>query len=576
VSPAPVAQFTPSALTVCESSSVTFTNTSSGTPVYSWSFGDGDTSTSVNPSHAFNSTGTFTVTLIAASGSCSDQAQVQIHVAPSPHAAFAASNICWGDSVVFTNQSVVSGSTIQTIQWIFGDLDSLTGIMSPSHYYNSAGTYTVSLYLENTDHCVDTEQHAITIWPQPVINFSANPSSACDTATVTFTNLSSGAITWHWMFGDGDTSNQQSPVHFFQHPGTYTVALTGTSNFGCSRSKAILNTVVVHASPHADFSASGTLLCKNDCIGFTDLSSGNPTSCNWTFTGGTPASASIHNPNQVCYSTAGDYDVTLTVSDAFCNSSTTHSSYIHIVNCSAPPVASFISSDTTFCSGSCISFSDLSQNAISWQWYFTGATPATSTQENPSGICYANAGNFPVKLIAINPSGTDTMEVIQLIHVDAAPAIPSFSQSGDTLTSSVAVSYQWYFNSLPISGATNRQYIATLSGQYSVMVTNASGCTAVSSKEYVSLVGIENPEADAFFSIYPNPASSKIFIELKQSGKFNFKLLDVLGQTVFFRNSLTRQANERIEINLEDYLPGVYFLRIESDQRRFIRAFIKE
>jgi gliding motility-associated-like protein len=47
-----------------------------------------------------------------------------------------------------------------------------------------------------------------------------------------------GSLQWHWDFGDGQTSNQQNPLHVF-NPSTnlYTVTLTITSTIGCGRTR---------------------------------------------------------------------------------------------------------------------------------------------------------------------------------------------------------------------------------------------------------------------------------------------------------------------------------------------------
>src|SRR5690606_21013073 len=54
-----------------------------------------------------------------------------------------------------------------------------------------------------------------------------------------FFDLSSGADTWQWNFGDGNTSNLQNPTHIFPGGGSYEVTLTitgicGTSTFSDS------------------------------------------------------------------------------------------------------------------------------------------------------------------------------------------------------------------------------------------------------------------------------------------------------------------------------------------------------
>jgi PKD repeat protein len=55
----------------------------------------------------------------------------------------------------------------------------------------------------------------------------------------TFTDQSQNVISWHWDFGDGDTSNLASPVHSFVSGGNYTVILNVT-NGGCSSTDTLL------------------------------------------------------------------------------------------------------------------------------------------------------------------------------------------------------------------------------------------------------------------------------------------------------------------------------------------------
>jgi PKD repeat protein len=45
-------------------------------------------------------------------------------------------------------------------------------------------------------------------------------------ATLFFTDQSVGATSWHWDFGDGDTSAEQNPVHTYADEGEYTITLT--------------------------------------------------------------------------------------------------------------------------------------------------------------------------------------------------------------------------------------------------------------------------------------------------------------------------------------------------------------
>jgi len=60
-------------------------------------------------------------------------------------------------------------------------------------------------------------------------DFSANYTTVTITNPVSFTDLSTASpISWHWDFGDGNTSTQQHPTHTYNNVGTYTVTLIAT------------------------------------------------------------------------------------------------------------------------------------------------------------------------------------------------------------------------------------------------------------------------------------------------------------------------------------------------------------
>jgi serine protease len=73
-----------------------------------------------------------------------------------------------------------------------------------------------------------------------------------------------------------------------------------------------------------------------------------------------------------------------------------------------PPVADFSANLTTISAGASINFTDLSiYNPTSWNWSFTGGTPATSTSQNPANITYNTPGTYAVSLTATNANGND-------------------------------------------------------------------------------------------------------------------------------------------------------------------------
>jgi serine protease len=82
--------------------------------------------------------------------------------------------------------------------------------------------------------------------------------------------------------------------------------------------------------PTANFMGTPQIIFEGNTVSFTDLSTNNPTSWNWTFQGGTPATFSGQNPPPITYNTAGTYNVTLQVSNVNGSNTETKTAYIDV------------------------------------------------------------------------------------------------------------------------------------------------------------------------------------------------------------------------------------------------------
>ena len=153
--------------------------------------------------------------------------------------------------------------------------------------------------------------------------------------------------------------------------------------------------------PIADFTATPTTVYAGETVNFTDLSTNNPTSWNWSFSGGTPTSSTTQNP-QIVYNSPGTYNVSLTVSNAFGTDTKTKTDYIHV---STPSIVNFTADQTIINQGEVVHFSDLSTgNPYFWLWEFQGGTPAINYQQNPT-IIFKTPGTFTVKLTVSYANG---------------------------------------------------------------------------------------------------------------------------------------------------------------------------
>jgi PKD repeat protein len=316
--------------------------------------------------------------------------------------------------------------------WSFsGGTPTSSTTQNPQVVYNSPGTYNVSLTVSNafgTDTKTKIKYITVLDLPVPVADFTATPTTVYAGETVSFTDMSTNNPTsWNWSFSGGTptSSTTQNPQVVYNSPGTYNVSLTVSNAFGTdTKTKIKYITVLALPVPVADFTATPTTVYAGETVSFTDMSTNNPTSWNWSFSGGTPTSSTTQNP-QVVYNSPGTYNVSLTVSNAFGTDTKTKIKYITVLDLPVP-VADFTATPTTVYAGETVNFTDLStNNPTSWNWSFSGGTPTSSTTQNPQ-IVYNSPGTYNVSLTVSNAFGTDTKTKTDYIHV-STPSIVNFT-----------------------------------------------------------------------------------------------------------------------------------------------------
>jgi PKD repeat protein len=169
----------------------------------------------------------------------------------------------------------------------------------------------------------------------PVADFIATPVSIITGQSVTFTDLSqNNPTTWSWTFvgGTPSASSLQNPVVTYNTPGVYDVQLHVTNSAGNSTMlKSAYISVQDVSAPVAEFSANPTVIAAGASVSFTDLSTNNPTSWAWTFSGGTPASSVLQNP-LVTYNTPGVYNVQLIATNGGGSNTMLKTAYITVTD----------------------------------------------------------------------------------------------------------------------------------------------------------------------------------------------------------------------------------------------------
>jgi len=249
---APIADFSVDITNGLAPLTVNFTNFTIGTVTsYSWNFGDGATNSSMNPAHTYTNAGNYTVTLTAngpgGKSAMIKPALILVTNEPLPVVDFVAAPTSGllPLTVFFTN--LTAGAT--NYLWAFGDGQFSTD-ENPSNTYTNAGNFTVTLTASGPGGTTNVSrlQYILVTNLPPIAAFEASPLTGFAPLTVYFTNLSSGATDYGWLFGDGNSSADSNPVHTYTTAGTYTVTLNAM-NFGGLSILSRTGYVLVNATP---------------------------------------------------------------------------------------------------------------------------------------------------------------------------------------------------------------------------------------------------------------------------------------------------------------------------------------
>jgi len=447
--PAPVADFTSTATSINKGQTVTFTDQSNNNPTsWQWSFVGGTpaTSTEQNPQVTYNTAGSFNVSLTVSNANGDDTQTITNYInviepvsAPTANFSATPATINEGSEVSFTD---LTTNNPTSWSWTFtGGTPATSNAQHPKVTYSLPGNYNVTLTVNNAggtntktiNNCIQV----LDTIEAPIANFTASNTLISEGQAVTFTDLSSNSPSeWNWIFEGGTpaSSSEQNPTVVYSGPGLYNVTLTATSEGGT-------NTIIREAyitvndtldAPAVNFTANTTTIDEGKAVGFTDLTTNNPTQWNWTFEGGTPATSTVQHPT-VLYSTPGSYKVTLTATNDAGSNSTTKDAYITVEDTLEAPVADFEANITAVVEGGEITFNDKSKNTpTSWEWKFEGGTPSTSAEQHPK-VKYNAASSYKVSLTVTNQAGNHTKTVENYITVEAAPE-PEYCSASPTST----------------------------------------------------------------------------------------------------------------------------------------------
>ncbi|MBQ5571310.1 MAG: PKD domain-containing protein, partial [Bacteroidales bacterium] len=337
------------------------------------------------------------------------------------------------------------------------------------------------------------------------VDFEADQTTVQVGTTVHFTShCSSNASAFSWTFDGGDpsTSTNANPSVTYNTPGVYDVSLrAGSSNImiyvnGVTETKRGYITVtdgpVVPPQPDevvADFVVPASLPAGQPVT--MQNRSQNATSYFWSFEGATPATSTEENPT-ITYSRVGNFAITLFVTNG--TNSDTKTVNVNVMDVAS---ADFTADNTTISAGESVTFTNLSVNASTYYWTFTGGNPSTSTDVNPT-VTYETPGTYSVTLFAAGENSSDSetkTAYITVLPVTSADFEASATEIfvGDSVAftnlSENATSFFWTFEGAIPENSTEENPVVTYNepGYYDVTLfaTNGHGYDVATKTAYI-------------------------------------------------------------------------------------------
>jgi len=444
--------------------------------------------------------------------------------------------------------------------------------------------------------------------------------------------------TWHWNFGDGQTSSEISPDHHYSSTGMYAVEMIVTNAYGSDTAIQIVEISDVYgpipaecypqpeygysyrgisnvAFADIDNNSSGSSAGFEDfsCDGYAEVVQGLTYPISVTTLSDEDVriwidfdnSGSFETEEMVLqsensYSHVGEITIPVesTIntglrmrvgSDDYYNLPEPcvdphygqHEDYtIMIQSNTLPPAASINYEIMDMCNG-VVQFNDASGNLpTSWFWNFGDG--GTSADKDPLHI-YTTAGMYTVTLVAANAYGSDTTTTNMLVNalypeMDITGTFVEDDPMNFSCSTPGSISWLWNFGDGYSSSLQNPVHTYSEGGTYQVTLTVTNGVPC--QKSIYETIEIEDViRVSDFnsgnFNIFPNPSGGEIMIETRQpAGDIYISVLSMTGTQLF--NTTIHENGRRIseKLDIRFLEKGIYLIKLYDSENSIIRKLI--
>ncbi|MES2701897.1 MAG: Ig-like domain-containing protein [Bacteroidota bacterium] len=375
-------------------------------------------------------------------------------------------------------------------QW-FESGTAIPGASSATYITSTTGSYQVRV--SNGVGCQGFSiPMSVTVMPAVAsITTTATSFAFCSGSSISLDAPVATGNGYQWELDGASLSGATDATYMATIGGTYKVIVT--NSIGCSAEATQF--ITENVTPSGIVTLSGPLtFCSGSNVVMTG-DAGSGISYQWYNTAGPIAGAT-----NISYTatTSGNYWVIETTT-AGCTATTPTSTVV--VN-TLPSPAIVAAGPIIFCAGGNVTLNASAAAGLTYQWYLAGAPIAGAT--NASYVAAASGG-YRVRVTNVATGCTALTGADTMVNSVATPAVvpvtpATFCWGGSSMLGTTVVgagaglvSYQWFFNTVLIGGATNSTYNASVAGNYSVRISIPSSCVQTTAQVPVVEKPLPNP-----------------------------------------------------------------------------------
>jgi hypothetical protein len=376
-----------------------------------------------------------------------------------------------------------------------------------------------------------------------------------DTSVCSQVVLDAGNPGSTYLWNTGDTT--QTIVT--DSAATYWVTATNSKGSDTDTTQVIIDSL---ALPSYQLQSNQDSLCPGGCVNLSTSLDSNQYQLVWRDTAGTLGTGSqlSHCPASL------PKTYSLQISDTgLCRE---YDSITIYPQNSLPDIST--TADTTICQSDSLLLQVNSTDSIARATWSTMGQPVDTGAAiwvQPDSL-----GNLYTLQLRHANGCTDSASVQLDVHHVTPPVI---SLKFDTLSvPDHWVSYQWLVNGNPLPNATDSALVAPQNGNFTVTITDSTGCSATSAPYNFNSFALSEIPA-SYIKLYPNPAWQQLTIELSpQLGQTHFSVYSATGKHI--KANLRPTGAHRYRLDLGHFPSGMYFLHLTSEDMSQVRQFVKE